>query len=363
MLTEKRYLVLEDGTVYEGYRFGSDKTGEGELVFNTSMTGYQEVITDPSYTDQIITFSYPLVGSAGFNTEDNETLLPTARGVVVREACNEPSNFRSAESLDSFLKRHDIPGISGVDTRSITRAIRDKGVMKASLTDEKNHDNIIGLLQNSNFRTDQVARVSTTSPYISTGPGHRVVLIDYGKKENIVRSLNGKGCDVTVVPYDTSTEDILRMKPDGVMLSNGPGGPEDVEGAVETIRALIGRVPVFGICMGHQLIGLACGASSYKMKFGHRGGNVPVKNLATGRIEITSQNHGYAIEQDSLEGTGLEVTHSALNDSTVEGIRHKEHPVFSVQYHPEASAGPHDSEYLFSEFINMMDLVKEDKNA
>ncbi|WP_020008714.1 glutamine-hydrolyzing carbamoyl-phosphate synthase small subunit [Salinicoccus albus] len=363
MLTEKRYLVLEDGTVYEGYRFGSDRTGEGELVFNTSMTGYQEVITDPSYTDQIITFSYPLVGNAGINTEDNETLLPTVRGIVLREAENEPSNFRSTETLDSFLNRHGIPGISGVDTRSITRRIRDKGVMKASLADAENHDEIIELLQNSPFRTDQVKRVSTKSPYISTGPGHRVVLIDYGKKENIVRSLNNKGCDVTVVPFDTSAADILRMQPAGVMLSNGPGDPEDVEGAVETIRALIGRVPVFGVCMGHQLIGLAYGASSYKMKFGHRGSNVPVKNLATGRIEITSQNHGYSIDPVSLEGTGFEVTHTALNDGTVEGMRHKEHPVFSVQYHPEASAGPHDSEYLFSQFIQMMDLVKEDKNA
>ncbi|WP_411844016.1 glutamine-hydrolyzing carbamoyl-phosphate synthase small subunit [Salinicoccus sp. HZC-1] len=363
MLTEKRYLVLEDGTVYEGYKFGGDRTAEGELVFNTAMTGAQEIITDLSYTDQIITFSYPLIGNTGVNTEDNETLLPSARGVVVREACNEPSNFRAAESLDSFLKRHDIPGISGVDTRSITRKIRDKGVLKAVMTDDENHDELIELLQTASFRTDQVKRVSTKSPYISTGPGHRVVLIDYGKKENIVRSLNALDCDVTVVPHNTTAEEILRMRPDGVMLSNGPGNPEDVEAGIRTVKNLIGKVPLFGICLGHQLIGLACGAKTFKMKFGHRGSNQPVINLATGKVEITAQNHGFAIDGETLNSTGLEITHTALNDKTVEGIRHIKHPVFSVQYHPEASAGPHDSEYLFGEFVNMMEIEKEANNA
>ncbi|AKG73721.1 glutamine-hydrolyzing carbamoyl-phosphate synthase small subunit [Salinicoccus halodurans] len=363
MLTEKRYLVLEDGTVYEGYRFGGDRTAEGELVFNTSMTGAQEIITDLSYTDQIITFSYPLIGNTGVNTEDNETLLPSARGVVVREACSEPSNFRASESLDSFLKRHDIPGISGVDTRSITRKIRSGGVMKAVMTDEENHEELVELLQTASFRTDQVKRVSTKSPYISTGPGNRVVLIDYGKKENIVRSLNALGCDVTVVPYNTSAADILRMRPDGVMLSNGPGNPEDVEAGIKTVKNLIGKVPLFGICLGHQLIGLACGAKTFKMKFGHRGSNHPVMNLKTTKVEITAQNHGFAIDGDSLASTGLEITHTALNDKTVEGIRHVKHPVFSVQYHPEASAGPHDSEYLFGEFVKMMEIEKEANNA
>ncbi|WP_017548471.1 glutamine-hydrolyzing carbamoyl-phosphate synthase small subunit [Salinicoccus carnicancri] len=363
MLTEKRYLVLEDGTVYEGYRFGSDRTAEGELVFNTAMTGAQEIITDLSYTDQIITFSYPLIGNTGVNIEDNETLVPSARGVVVREACSEPSNFRASESLDSFLRRHNIPGISGVDTRSITRKIRDKGVMKAVMTDDENHEELVGLLQNASFRTDQVKRVSTRAPYISTGPGKRVVLVDYGKKENIVRSLNTHGCDVTVVPHDTTAEDILKMKPDGVMLSNGPGDPEDVEAGIRTVKNLIGRVPLFGICLGHQLIGLACGAKTFKMKFGHRGSNQPVINHATGRVEITAQNHGFAIDADSLGSTGLEITHTALNDRTVEGVRHVKHPVFSVQYHPEASAGPHDSEYLFGEFVNMMETKKEANNA
>ncbi len=363
MLTEKRYLVLEDGTVYEGYRFGGDRTAEGELVFNTAMTGAQEMITDLSYTDQIITFTYPLIGNTGINTEDNETLLPSVRGVVVREACEEPSNFRSSESLDSFLKRHDIPGISGVDTRSITRKIRHGGVMKAVMTDDENHEELVELLQTASFRTDQVKRVSTKSPYISTGPGNRVVLIDYGKKENIVRSLNALGCDVTVVPYNTSAEDILRMKPDGVMLSNGPGNPTDVEAGVKTVKNLIGKVPLFGICLGHQLIGLACGAKTFKMKFGHRGSNHPVINHGTGKVEITAQNHGFAIDGESLESTGLAITHTALNDKTVEGIKHVKHPVFSVQYHPEASAGPHDSEYLFDEFVKMMEIEKEANNA
>lgn len=318
MLKEKRYLVLEDGTVYEGYPFGANRASEGELVFNTSMTGVQEVITDLSYTDQIITFTYPLTGNTGMNIEDSESFNPQARGVVVREACTDPSNFRTTETLDAFLKRHDIPGISGIDTRSITRKLRSGGVMKAVITDETYHEDLIELLQNSTFRTDQVKRASTKTPYISTGPGPRVVLIDYGKKENIVRQLNSYGCDVTVVPHDTTADEIRQMRPDGVMLSNGPGDPANIPDQIKTVKALLG-IPLFGICMGHQLLGLACGAKTYKMKFGHRGSNHPVKNLSTGKIEITSQNHGFSIDPDSLPGTGLEVTHRALNDDTVEG--------------------------------------------
>ncbi|MFC3388888.1 glutamine-hydrolyzing carbamoyl-phosphate synthase small subunit [Salinicoccus sesuvii] len=352
-MKEKRYLVLEDGTVYEGYPFGANKSSEGELVFNTTMTGAQEVITDLSYTDQIITFTYPLIGNTGMNTEDNESLMAQARGVVVREASTGPSNFRTSETLDEFLKRHDIPGISGIDTRSITRKLRSGGVMKAIITDETYHEDLIELLQNSSFRTDQVKRVATKTPYISTGPGPRVVLIDYGKKENIVRHLNNFGCDVTVVPYDTTAEEIRQMRPDGIMLSNGPGDPANIQDQIETVRELLG-IPLFGICMGHQVFGIACGAKTFKMKFGHRGSNHPVKNLATGKIEISSQNHGYSIDPDSLQGTGLEVTHIALNDNTVEGLRHTEYPAFSVQYHPEASSGPHDPEYLFKEFIDLM---------
>lgn len=354
MLNDIRYLVLEDGTVHEGYKLGAEGESSGEIVFNTSMTGIQEIITDNSYTDQIITFSYPLVGSAGFNTEDSESLLPTAKGVVVREAVEHPSNFRSDENLDTFLKKHKIVGISGVDTRSITRRIRSAGVMKAKITDSKDHEETVRSLEAFELPRDQVERVSTRTPYISTGRGHRVALIDFGKKENIVRSLNQRGCDVTVMPHDSTSEQIMQLKPDGVMLSNGPGNPEDVGAAVETIKNLIGRVPLFGICLGHQLIALAGGASSYKMKFGHRGGNQPVKNLATNKVEITSQNHGYAIVEDSLKDTDFEVTHIAINDGSIEGIRHRTEPVFSVQYHPEAAAGPHDSSYLFGQFMDLM---------
>ncbi|MFA7744761.1 glutamine-hydrolyzing carbamoyl-phosphate synthase small subunit [Salinicoccus roseus] len=361
MLKEKRYLVLEDGTVYEGYPFGANRASEGELVFNTSMTGVQEVITDLSYTDQIVTFTYPLIGNTGMNIEDSESFSAQARGVVVREACTDPSNFRTTETLDAFLKRHDIPGISGIDTRSITRKLRSGGVMKAVITDETYHEDLIELLQNSTFRTDQVKRASTKTPYISTGPGPRVVLIDYGKKENIVRQLNSYGCDVTVVPHDTTADEIRQMRPDGVMLSNGPGDPANIPDQIKTVKALLG-IPLFGICMGHQLLGLACGAKTYKMKFGHRGSNHPVKNLSTGKIEITSQNHGFSIDPDTLLGTGLEVTHRALNDDTVEGMRHTEYPAFSVQYHPEAGAGPHDPGYLFNEFIELMN-IKEANHA
>lgn len=358
MLNDKRYLVLEDGSVYEGYKLGAEGECPGEIVFNTSMTGVQEIITDNSYTDQIITFSYPLVGSSGFNTEDSESLLPTASGVVVREAVEHPSNFRSVENLDTFLKRHGIVGISGIDTRSVTKKIRKSGVMKGQITDSSDHKKTVEALKSHEFSTDQVKRVSTKTPYISTGRGHRVALLDFGKKENIVRSLNQRGCDVTVLPHDSTSEQIMQLKPDGVMLSNGPGNPEDVTEAIDMIKNMIGKVPIFGICLGHQLIALAGGGSTYKMKFGHRGANQPVKNLATGKVEITTQNHGYAIEEESLKDTDFEVTHTAINDNSVEGIRHRTEPVFSVQYHPEAAAGPHDSSYLFDEFIQVMATTK-----
>lgn len=359
MLNDKRYLVLEDGTVYEGYKLGADGECPGEVVFNTSMTGIQEIISDNSYTDQIITFSYPLIGSSGFNTEDSESLLPTTSGVVVREAVEYPSNFRSVENLDSYLKRHGIVGISGIDTRSITKKIRKEGVMKGQITDSSDHDKTVEALKSHEFTKDQVKRVSTKTPYISTGRGHRVALIDFGKKENIVRSLNQRGCDVTVLPHDSTAEQIMQMKPDGVMLSNGPGNPEDVTEAIDMLKELIGQVPIFGICLGHQLIALAGGADTYKMKFGHRGANQSVKNLAANKVEITTQNHGYTVDTESLKNTDFEITHIAINDGTVEGIKHKSAPVFSVQYHPEASAGPHESSYLYDQFIDLL-TIKED---
>lgn len=360
MLNDKRYLVLEDGTVYEGYKLGSDGECPGEVVFNTSMTGFQEIISDNSYTDQIITFSYPLIGSSGFNTEDGASLLPTTRGVVVREAVEHPSNFRSVENLDTYLKRHGIVGISGIDTRSVTKKIRKTGVMKGQITDSSDHEKTADVLKSYDFQKDQVKRVSTKTSYISTGRGSRVALIDFGKKENIVRSLNQRGCDVTVLPHDSTAEQILQLKPDGVMLSNGPGNPEDVTEAVDMLKNLIGQIPIFGICLGHQLIALAGGAKTYKMKSGHRGANQSVKNLRTDKVEITTQNHGYTVDAESLEDTDFEMTHIAINDDTVEGIRHRTAPVFGVQYHPEAGAGPHESSYLYDQFINLM-TIKEDK--
>ena len=359
-MLERRYLVLEDGTFYEGYKLGSDELSIGEIVFNTAMTGYQETISDPSYTGQIITFTYPLIGNYGINRDDFEALTPTLNGVVVKEASTHPSNFRQQKTLHEVLVQYKIPGISGVDTRSITRKIRQHGVLRAAFTDcRENIDELINKLKSTELPRDEVMTVSTKTPYVSTGSNLSVVLLDFGKKQNIVRELNLRGCNVTVVPYDTTAEEILAMSPDGVMLSNGPGDPDVVEVAINMIKGILGKIPFFGICLGHQLFALSQGASSFKMKFGHRGANHPVKDLRTGKVDITSQNHGYAIDKDSLAQTDLEITHIALNDDTVEGLRHKTLPAFSVQYHPEARPGPSDSNYLFDDFIAMIKEFKE----
>lgn len=352
---EKRYLVLEDGMYYTGFKLGADTLTQGEIVFNTAMTGYQETLSDPSYTGQIITFTYPLIGNYGINRDDFESLIPTLKGVVVKEACQAPSNFRAQKTLNDVLKEFDIPGISGVDTRSITKKIREHGVLKAAFVDNETEiETTIQNLKTIEFPRNEVPTVSTKTPYVSTGFDLRVVLVDFGKKQNIVRELNARGCEVTVVPYDTTAEEIIKMSPDGVMLSNGPGDPADVQVAVDMIKGIIGKIPLFGICLGHQLFALSQGATSFKMKFGHRGANHPVKDLSTGKIALTSQNHGYAIDADSLKETDLEVTHIALNDGTIEGLRHKFEPAFSVQYHPEACPGPTDSNYLFDQFIELM---------
>ncbi|PTK52292.1 carbamoyl phosphate synthase small subunit [Staphylococcus haemolyticus] len=359
-MLERRYLVLEDGTYYEGYQLGSNDLSVGEIVFNTAMTGYQETISDPSYTGQIITFTYPLIGNYGINRDDFEALTPTLNGVVVKEASTHPSNFRNQKTLHDVLVQYKIPGISGVDTRSITRKIRQHGVLKAGFTDNRDDiDSLINTLKSTELPRDEVETVSTKTPYVSTGSDLSVVLLDFGKKQNIVRELNMRGCNVTVVPYNTTAEEILAMSPDGVMLSNGPGDPDVVEVAIEMIKGILGEIPFFGICLGHQLFALSQGATSFKMKFGHRGANHPVKDLRSGKIDITSQNHGYAIDKNSLVNTDLEVTHIALNDGTVEGLRHKSLPAFSVQYHPEARPGPSDSNYLFDEFMTMMKEFKE----
>lgn len=352
---EKRYLVLEDGTYYTGFKLGADTLTQGEIVFNTAMTGYQETLSDPSYTGQIITFTYPLIGNYGINRDDFESLIPTLKGVVVKEACQAPSNFRAQKTLNDVLKEFDIPGISGVDTRSITKKIREHGVLKAAFVDNETEiETTIQNLKTIEFPRNEVPTVSTKTPYVSTGFDLRVVLVDFGKKQNIVRELNARGCEVTVVPYETTAEEIIKMSPDGVMLSNGPGDPADVQVAVDMIKGIIGKIPFFSICLGHQLFALSQGATSFKMKFGHRGANHPVKDLSTGKIALTSQNHGYAIDADSLKETDLEVTHIALNDGTIEGLRHKFEPAFSVQYHPEACPGPTDSNYLFDQFIELM---------
>ncbi|MBU6948117.1 carbamoyl phosphate synthase small subunit [Staphylococcus haemolyticus] len=359
-MLERRYLVLEDGTYYEGYQLGSNDLSVGEIVFNTAMTGYQETISDPSYTGQIITFTYPLIGNYGINRDDFEALTPTLNGVVVKEASTHPSNFRNQKTLHDVLVQYKIPGISGVDTRSITRKIRQHGVLKAGFTDNRDDiDSLINTLKSTELPRDEVETVSTKTPYVSTGSDLSVVLLDFGKKQNIVRELNMRGCNVTVVPYNTTAEEILAMSPDGVMLSNGPGDPDVVEVAIEMIKGILGEIPFFGICLGHQLFALSQGATSFKMKFGHRGANHPVKDLRSGKVDITSQNHGYAIDKNSLVNTDLEVTHIALNDGTVEGLRHKSLPAFSVQYHPEARPGPSDSNYLFDEFMIMMKEFKE----
>lgn len=352
----ERLLVLEDGTIYRGFAFGSDIFRIGELVFNTSMTGYQEIITDNSYCGQIITMTYPLIGNYGINGDDNESLEPALFGLAVRDYCPEPNNWRSRETLDQYLKQKSIPGIYGIDTRALTLKIREAGTMKAAMAAaDADTDTLVSQLRSADYLHDQVKRVSTARPFPVPNRGHKVVLMDFGEKLGIIRELSKRNCDLIVVPWNTDAEQIMEYRPDGVMLSNGPGDPADIPEAIDTVRRLLGQVSIFGICLGHQLISLACGARTFKLKFGHRGSNHPVKNLSTGRVEITAQNHGYSVDIGSLAGTGLEVTHESLNDKTCEGVRHQEFPVFSVQYHPEASSGPHDSNYLFDEFITLMD--------
>lgn len=360
----KRYLVLEDGSYYEGTGIGSDTFVPGELVFNTSMTGYQEILTDNSYCGQIVMMTYPLIGNYGINADDNESVKPAIFGFVMRDYCDEPSNFRSVMTLDEYLKSEGIPGLYGIDTRALTRKIRTMGTPKACFTDNKEEiEELVKKLQEIDFLHDQVERVSTKNIYPVPGRGKKVVMMDFGVKLSIQRELVKRGCDLVVVPYNTSAEDILKHHPDGVMLSNGPGDPSDLTGVIETVKKLIPETVVFGICLGCQLISLACGAKTYKLKFGHRGGNHPVVNLASGKVEITSQNHGFAVDIESLKDTRLVMSHQALNDKSCEGVKHLDYPCFAVQYHPEANAGPQDSTYLFDEFVEMMEKEKGNGKA
>ncbi len=353
-----RKIVLEDGSEYFGYGFGENTDRVCEIVFNTSMVGYQEIISDPSYTYQMVVMTYPLIGNYGIAAEDYEAKNINIGGLVVGEYNDFPSNFRSIETLSEVFVKNHIPGIEGVDTRKLTRSIRDLGSRRVLITDmDTSKEEALKIIAETPVPHDAVNKVSCKKRWYSRTPEHKftVVAVDCGIKLNIVRSLNAKGCNVIVVPHDISFEDIVDMKPDGVFLSNGPGNPEDVTDVIELVKKLRGKYPIFGICLGHQMISLAYGAKTYKLKFGHRGGNHPVKNLQNGKIEITSQNHSYAVDADSVKETDLTVTHMNILDHTVEGVKCDKDKVFSVQYHPESAPGPQDSSYLFDIFIKNME--------
>jgi carbamoyl-phosphate synthase small subunit len=347
-------LVLEDGTIFCGESFGADCEVGGEVVFNTGMTGYQEILTDPSYSGQIITMTYPLIGNYGVNSFDFESAHPFARGFIVKEYCDIPSNWRAEFSLAEFLKKYNLPGLAGIDTRALTKRLRTCGTMRGLLTtsDEPEEALLKKVITVHDLSGQDFVKQATTDHIYSEGDGTKhVVMVDFGAKGNIARCLIQRGCKVTVVPCDTSSREIMKIKPDGLMLTNGPGDPQDVQYAVKAVSELIGQLPIFGICLGHQIIGLALGGVTYKLKFGHRGGNHPVKNLLTGKVTITSQNHGFAVREDSLNPDEVVVSHINVNDGTVEGLKHRTMPLFSVQYHPEAAPGPWDSEELFDEFV------------
>jgi len=350
-------IILEDGSEYYGYGFGANKTIVSEIVFNTSMVGYQEIISDPSYTDQAVVMSYPLIGNYGITDEDFESRMIAPSAFIVREVNDSPSNFRWAKTLPELLSEADIPGISGIDTRMLVRKIRDNGTMRCLITDSSvSAEEGVAIIKGTAVPRDAVRRCSCKKRWYSrtSNPVYNVVAIDCGMKSNIVRMLNKNRCNVTVVPFDTTSEEIMALKPDGIFISNGPGNPEDVSEVIETLKKLHGKVPMFGICLGHQLLSLSYGAKTYKLKFGHRGGNHPVRDIRTGRIDITSQNHSYAVDDNSIEGTGLTVTHINILDNTVEGIECVKDKVFSVQYHPESAPGPTDASYLFERFTTLM---------
>jgi carbamoyl-phosphate synthase small subunit len=372
-------LALEDGRIFRGRGYGASSERFGEVVFNTSLSGYQEILTDPSYAGQIVCLTYPHIGNYGTNPLDSEASSPFAEGLVVRELAELASNWRSVESVSEFLADFGIPVISEIDTRALVRHLRTHGSMRAVLsTVDFDEQSLLRKVKASTSMVglDLASRVSTSAQYGWSEPStdiyklrvpaegavrHHVVAYDFGIKHNILRRLVDAGCKVTVVPATTSAEDVLAQNADGVFLSNGPGDPEPVDYAVRNIRGLMGKTPIFGICLGHQLTGLALGGKTYKLKFGHHGGNHPVMNLETNKVEITAHNHGFAVDPDSLKSSDVVLTHRNLNDNTLEGMRHRSLPLFSVQYHPEASPGPHDSEYLFDQFVQLMEDFKESK--
>jgi carbamoyl-phosphate synthase small subunit len=363
-MDKQAFLALEDGSIHYGCAFGAPVDAIGEVVFCTSMVGYQEMLTDPSYAGQILIPTYPLIGNYGVNDQDIESAKIRVSGFVVKEQCLKPSHYMSKETIAQYLEKNKIPGIYGVDIRAITRRLRSHGVMMGMITTEKTPEQALEALRKAPDydSIDFVSQVTTKNPYkwqsISPPAAYHVVALDCGLKYNIIRILNRLGCDVTVVPCTMSEKEVLALKPDGVVLSPGPGDPELLDYIVTTIKGLVDKKPIMGICLGNQLIARAFGGRNYKLKFGHRGGNHPVRELATGRVYITAQNHGYAVDAATLKD-GLEVTHINLNDGTVEGLRHKERPIFAIQYHSEASPGPWDSTYLFDRFLEMIKKAKE----
>lgn len=356
-------LILENGDSFLGKSIGYESTENliGEVVFNTSMTGYQEIFTDPSYCDQIVVMTYPLIGNYGINSDDYENLNPALKAIIVKESCDFPSNWRSQKSLNEFLIEHKKTGITGIDTRKLTKIIRSQGAMKAIIVKESTSESEISNLLKEPLRTDQIQRVSCSNiTHFPGSGGPRIVMMDFGYKKNILTSLLNRGCDVIVVPYDTDYETIKKYRPAGIMLSNGPGDPKDVPEVLPQIKKLQAEYPLFAICMGHQLFALANGADTEKMKFGHRGANHPVIDFESDKTFITSQNHGYAVNESTVTETDLEITQVNLNDKSIEGLKHKIHKAFSVQYHPEANPGPNDTKYLFDKFI---ESINGDKYA
>lgn len=352
---KKRLLILEDGSVYKGIAFGSDQYRMGELIFQTGMSGYQEIISDLSYYGQIVMMTYPAVGNCGINRDDFESILPKVFGFVVKEFCEEPSNFRSDMTLHEFMQLKGIPGIADIDTREITRKIRDHGTLKAIMADEDaDVEAIVKMMKETDLPHDGVQTVSTVKPFPIPSRGQKVVMVDIGTKFAVIREFNLRGCDLIVVPYNMSAKDIMAIYPDGIVWSGGPGAPDEIPETVETAKELLGRVPMLGIGLGQEVLAVAYGASINKMKTGHHGNSMPVRNLKKNKIEFTAQNHGYDVDKDSLIGTGLEVTYTALNDDSIEGLKHENHPMLAYAFEPEAAPGADDLNYIFDEFCEMM---------